>query len=141
MKRTITLAVSLFLISLCTNGFADDLKKKVVGKWYNPYTYESTGEKKGFQFKKNGVCKALNVKTLDLKKWEIKDGNLIIKGFYLDEETGKWEKYKTSEYIEQVNSDTLYVLTEKKPYKIGFLYLSPKALKKKVIPFSGQFDE
>ena len=81
------------------------------------------------------------MKTLDLKKWEIKDGNLIIKGFYLDEETGKWEKYKTSEYIEQVNSDTLYVLTEKKPYKIGFLYLSPKALKKKVTPFSGQFDK
>lgn len=141
MKRIITLATSLVLICLCTNGFADDLRKKIVGKWYNPYTYESTGEKKGFHFKKNGVCKALNIKTLDLKEWHIKDGKLMVKGLYLDEKTGKWEEYKTAEYIEQVNSDTLYVLTARKPYKIGFLYLSPKALKEKVTPFSGQFDE
>ena len=140
MKRTITLAVSLFLICLCTNGFADDLKKKVVGKWYNPYTYESTGEKKGFQFKKNGACKALGIKGLKLKTWEIKDGYLIIKGIDKLDDSDKWEDYETSEYIEQVNSDTLYLIANPK-LKIGFLYMSPKALKKKVTPFSGQFDE
>lgn len=140
MKRIITLTTTLILICLCTNGFADDLKKKIVGKWYNPYTYESTGEKKGFYFKKNGTCKALNVKSLDLKKWNIKDGKLMVEGFDLDEKIGKWGEYKTVEYIENVNSDSLYLLVSKKPYRIGFLYLSPKALKKKVVPFSGQFD-
>lgn len=133
MKRIITLMASLVLICLCTNGFADDLKKKIVGKWYNPYTYESTGEKKGFQFKKNGSCKALGIKGLNLKMWEIKEGYLIIKGLEQLEDSGKWKNYETSEYIEQVNSDTLYVLTARKPYKIGFLYLSPKALKENII--------
>ena len=140
MKNVIISTISLILICLCTNGFADDLKKKIVGKWYNPYTYESTGEKKGFQFKKNGSCKALGVKGLDLKTWEIKDGYLIIKGLDKIEDSNKWGEYETSEYIEQVNNDTLYLIAEPK-LKIGFLYLSPKALKEKVTPFSGQFDE
>lgn len=42
--------------------------------------------------------------------------------------------------MKQVNNDTLYLIAEPK-LKIGFLYLSPKALKEKVTPFSGQFDE
>ncbi|MEG0796758.1 MAG: lipocalin family protein [Odoribacter sp.] len=139
MKKWMACAVFIGLIGSYTNGFADDLNKKVVGKWYNPYTYESTGEKKGFEFKKNGKCKALGVKTLDLRTWEVKDGRLVIKGFYLDKDGKTWEEYLTSERIEQVNTDTLYVITAEKPLKMGFLYLSPKALKKKVTPFSGQF--
>lgn len=134
MKNIVVLISLVGLICICTNGFADDLNKKIVGKWYNPYTYASTGEKKGFHFKRNGVCKALGT-TLDLRKWHIKDGRLFIKGFYKDKETGKWEIYDTSEYIETLNSDSLFVLADPE-VRLGFLYMSPKALKKNVIPRS-----
>lgn len=131
MKNLIALTVFVALLSICTNGFADDLRKKIVGKWYNPYTYESTGEIKGFHFKKNGRCKAF-VKTLDLKKWYVKDSCLVIEGFYQDKETGKWEEYKTSDYIRKVNSDSLYLLTDRDPSRaFGFLYLNFKTLEKK----------
>ena len=136
MKKCIALMALASLLCMYTNGWADDLRKKVVGKWYNPYTYESTGEMKGFHFKKNGKCKALGVKTLDLRTWEVKDGRLLIKGFYLTEDGKEWKDYETSERIEKVNTDSLYVIAAEKPFKMGFLYLNPKALKKKVKPFS-----
>lgn len=136
MKKCIALMALAGLLCMYTNGWADDLRKKVVGKWYNPYTYESTGEMKGFHFKKNGKCKALGVKTLDLKTWEIKDGYLLIKGYYLTEDTNEWKDYETSERIEKVNADSLYVIAAEKPFKLGFLYLNPKTLKKKVKPSS-----
>lgn len=137
MKRNVfTLVLMLGLMCMCTNGFADDLRKKVVGKWYNPYTYESTGEMRGFEFKKNGKCKALGIPNMNLSGWEVKGGRLIIKGEYLNPKSGKWENYHTSEKIDRVNADSLYVLSMEKPMKLGFLYMSPKALKKKVVPAS-----
>ncbi len=133
MKRNVfTLVLMLGLMCMCTNGFADDLRKKVVGKWYNPYTYESTGEMRGFEFKKNGKCKALGIPNMNLSGWEVKEGRLIIKGEYLNPKSGKWENYHTSEKIDRVNADSLYVLSMEKPMKLGFLYMSPKALMKKV---------
>lgn len=141
MKRNVfTLVLMLGLMCMCTNGFADDLRKKVVGKWYNPYTYESTGEMKGFEFKKNGKCKALGIPNMNLSGWEVKEGRLIIKGEYLNPKSGKWENYHTSEKIDRVNADSLYVLSMEKPMKLGFLYMSPKALKKKVVPASKEID-
>lgn len=138
MKKCIVLMVSAILICVYTNGWAEDLHKKVVGKWYNPYTYESTGEMKGFHFKKNGKCKALGITTLDLRTWEVKDGCLRIKGFYLTKDGKEWKDYETSERIEKVNADSLYVIAAEKPFKMGFLYLNPKTLKKKVKPFSNE---
>lgn len=135
-KNVFTLVLMLGLMCMCTNGFADDLRKKVVGKWYNPYTYESTGEMRGFEFKKNGKCKALGIPNMNLSGWEVKGGRLIIKGEYLNPKSGKWENYHTSEKIDRVNADSLYVLSMEKPMKLGFLYMSPKALKKKVVPAS-----
>ena len=139
MKKWMACIAFIGLLCTYTNGFADDLNKKIVGKWYNPYTYESTGEMRGFEFKKNGKCKALGIKTLDLRTWEVKDGQLLIKGFYLDKDNKTWEEYSTSERIEQLNADTLYVVAAEKPFKMAFIYLNSKILKKKVTPFSGQF--
>lgn len=124
----------ILLISLCTNGFADDLKKKIVGKWYSPYNYEELGEKVGYHFRKNGTCESTNKAVLDLKRWDLKDGKLIIEGLCKDEKTGKWEEYRTEDELEKVNSDTLLVVASREPIVIKFLYLSPKALKEKVTP-------
>lgn len=63
MKKILTLALGVGLICICSNGFADDLRKKVVGRWYNPYTYASSGEMKGFQFKK----------MVNVRHWVFKD--------------------------------------------------------------------
>lgn len=142
MKKLIVI-LSLFIGLLCiyTNGFADDLRKKVAGKWCNPYTYESTGKFKGFHLKKNGKCKAIGVADLKLESWEIKNGRLITRGTAFSEKEQKWKDYYTSERIELVNADSLYLIGAEQPYKIGFMYMSPKVLKKKVVPFSGQFDK
>lgn len=134
MKTMIKLFLVIILICLYTNGFADDLKKKIVGKWYSPYNYEELGERVGFHFKKNGTCESTNTEILDLKKWDLKDGMLIIEGLCKDEKTGKWEKYRTEEELEKINRDTLLVVASREPVVIKFLYLSPKALKKKVTP-------
>ncbi|MFR3330250.1 MAG: lipocalin family protein [Odoribacter splanchnicus] len=136
MRNCMVFIVFLILLCLSSSGKAEDLNKKVVGKWYNPYTYDSSGEMKGFWFKKNGKCKALGIKTLDLRTWEVKNGRLIIKGYSLTKDGKEWEDYETSERIEKVNSDSLYVIAAEKPFKMGFLYLTPKCLKKKVKPGS-----
>ena len=134
MKVTIKLFLAITLICLCTNGFADDLKKKIVGKWYSPYNYEELGEKVGFHFKKNGTCESTNKEVLDLRKWDLKDGKLIIEGLCKDEKTGRWEEYRTEEELEKVNNDTFLVVASREPVLIKFLYLSRKALKEKVTP-------
>ena len=71
------------------------MEKEIIGKWCNPNTYESTGEFKGFGFKKGGKCSGVKNPTLDLKTRKIdKDGFLIIEGF-CQEDDGKVEVYKT----------------------------------------------
>lgn len=34
------------------SSYGQKVEKQIIGKWCNPYTYESTGELKGFEFKK-----------------------------------------------------------------------------------------
>ena len=129
MKKFITLAMSLVLVCLCVNGFADDLKKKLVGRWYSPYYYQNLGQKTGLHFKKDGSCEAMNPTVeLNLKSWKVEDGVLTVEGLMKDDATGKWEIYKTVEKVQKVNSDSLVVISNDS-FRAKFLFLSPKGLK------------
>ena len=107
------------------------MEKTIVGEWCNPYTYESTGELKGFHFKKGGVCEAINIPSLDLKTWSIQEGYLLIKGFSLEED-GKKEVYETKEKIDLLNADTLCVVAHEANPRLVFLYLNAKIIKERV---------
>ena len=104
------------------------MEKQIIGKWCNPYTYQSTGELKGFEFKKGGKCSAVNIPSLDLKTWKIKDGNLIIEGDRLPQEPGEERsEYRTVEKIEILRNDSLRVLIAP-PSRMGFLYVKKNKL-------------
>lgn len=112
----------------------EKVEKQIIGKWCNPYTYESTGELKGFEFKKGGKCSAINVPSLDLRTWKIdEDGYLIIEGFS-KEDDGKIEVYKTRERIGYVTSDSLELVVQEAQPRLAFLYLNTKSIKKLVTP-------
>lgn len=132
MKNLMYIGLTLLLFAF-TSDTQKDLEKKILGTWCNPYTYQSTGELKGFEFKKGGKCKAVNVPSLDLKSWEIKDGYLITKGFSIEED-GTREVYETKERIAKLNADTLYVITQEENPRVGFIYLNTKIIKERVTP-------
>ena len=111
----------------------NSLDKQIIGKWCNPYTYQSTGELKGFHFQKGGKCSAINIPSLDLKTWKIEDGYLVIEGYSI-EEGGKKEVYETHERIDKLTSDTLEVISQEANPRLAFLYLNTKSIKKLVTP-------
>ena len=113
------------------SSYGQKVEKQIIGKWCNPYTYESTGELKGFEFKKGGKCSAINVPSLDLRTWKIDNGYLIIEGFS-KEDNGKVEVYKTRERIGYVTSDSLELVAQDGPPRLAFLYLNTKSIKKLV---------
>ena len=122
--------IGLILLCLaCASDPQKGMEKKIIGEWCNPYTYESTGELKGFNFKKGGVCEAINIPSLDLKTWEIKDGFLIVKGFDVAED-GTKEVYETKEKIGLLTRDSLSLVVQEASPRIAFLYLNAKVLKK-----------
>ena len=82
MRNLLCIGLTLLCLA-CASDPQKEMEKKIIGEWCNPYTYESTGELKGFHFKKGGVCEAINIPTLDLKTWNIEEGYLFIKGFSL----------------------------------------------------------
>ena len=124
--------IGLILLCLaCASDPQKGMEKKIIGEWCNPYTYESTGELKGFHFKKGGVCEAINIPSLDLKTWSIQEGYLLIKGFSLEED-GKKEVYETKEKIDLLNSDTLCVVAHEANTRLVFLYLNAKIIKERV---------
>ena len=51
MKKLLITAMALSCFAFSSYG-QDKVEKQIIGKWCNPYTYESTGELKGFEFKK-----------------------------------------------------------------------------------------
>lgn len=130
MKKLLYVALTLFCFA-CASDPQKEMEKKIVGEWCNPYTYESTGELKGFNFKKGGVCEAINIPSLDLKTWEIKDGFLIVKGFDVAED-GTKEVYETKEKIGLLTRDSLSLVVQEASPRIAFLYLNAKVLKKQV---------
>lgn len=106
MKKLLITVIALSCFAFSSYG-QDKVEKQIIGKWCNPYTYESTGELKGFEFEKGGKCSAVNIPSLDLKTWKVdKDGYLIVEGFSKGED-GKMEVYKTRERISYVTSDSL----------------------------------
>ena len=124
--------IGLILLCLaCASDPQKGMEKKIIGEWCNPYTYESTGELKGFHFKKGGVCEAINIPSLDLKTWSIQDGYLLIKGFSLEED-GKKEVYETKEKIDLLSPDTLSLVARESNPRLIFLYLNTKIIKERV---------
>lgn len=132
MKKVLMAVGAMACISLA--GYAQkSLDKQIIGKWCNPYTYQSTGELKGFQFDKGGKCSAINIPSLDLKTWKIEDGYLIIEGYSI-EEGGKKEVYETRERIDKLTPDSLEVIAQEANPRLAFLYLNTKSIKKLVTP-------
>ena len=124
--------IGLILLCLaCASDPQKGMEKKIIGEWCSPYTYESTGELKGFSFKKGGVCEAINIPSLDLKTWSIQNGYLLIKGFSLEKD-GKKEVYETKEKIDLLNADTLSVVAREANPRLVFLYLNAKIIKERV---------
>ena len=128
MKKLLYVALTLFCFA-CASDPQKEMEKAIVGEWCNPYTYESTGELKGFNFKKGGECEAINIPSLDLKTWDIKDGFLIVKGFDITED-GTKEVYDTKEKIGLLTRDSLCLVVQEASPRIAFLYLNAKTLKK-----------
>ena len=125
MKKLLMTVMALSCFAFSSYG-QKKVEKQIIGKWCNPYTYESTGELKGFEFKKGGKCSAIT--------WKIdEDGYLIIEGFS-KEDDGKIEVYKTRERIGYVTSDSLELVVQEAQPRLAFLYLNTKSIKKLVTP-------
>ena len=126
------LCFSLILLAFaCASDPQKEMEKTIVGEWCNPNTYQSTGELKGFHFKKGGDCEAINIPSLELKSWEIKDGYLIVKGFEVTENGDKAE-YETKEKIDQLTTDSLCLVVQEANPRLAFLYLNTKIIKERV---------
>ena len=124
------LCFSLILLAFaCASDPRKEMEKTIVGEWCNPYTYQSTGELKGFHFKKGGDCEAINIPSLELKSWEIKDGYLIVKGQEVAED-GTKEVYETKERIGLLTRDSLSLVVQEANPRLAFLYINAKKLKK-----------
>ena len=128
MKTKLLLVVALlFSIFTTSETLAQDNNKLIRGKWY-PSRSES-GEKKGFNFKKGGKCKAINIPSLDLKNWEIKDGVLITTGFEIAED-GTRSEYRDEEKIEKLTKNEFVVVAREACPKLVFRYVRISELKK-----------
>ena len=130
MKKVLCISLILFAFARASDP-QKEMEKAIVGEWCNPYTYQSTGELKGFNFKKGGVCEAINIPSLELKSWEIKDGYLIVKGFEVTEDGNKAE-YATKEKIGQLTTDSLCLVVKEANPRLAFLYLNSKVIKERV---------
>ena len=64
MKKLLCISLILFAFA-CASDPQKEMEKAIVGEWCNPYTYQSTGELKGFNFKKGGVCESINIPSLE----------------------------------------------------------------------------
>lgn len=130
----------LLMAFIVLSGFASasygqkKVEKQIIGKWCNPYTYQSTGELKGFEFKKGGKCSAINVPSLELKSWKVDEkGYLIIEGVSIEDD-GRREEYVTRERIGYITPDSLELIVQDGPPRLAFLYLNTRSIKKLVTP-------
>ena len=132
MKKLMYAALGMFLCA-CSTDPQKEMEKMIVGEWCNPYTYESTGELKGFNYKKGGVCEAINIPSLKLESWEIKDGYLITRGTSIEVD-GTEEAYETKEKIGMLTADTLELVVQEGSPRLAFIYLNTKVIKERVTP-------
>lgn len=126
--KTKFLVVIALLFTVFMTSSSELNPKLLIGKWCNPYTYQSSGEIKGFNFKKGGKCEAINVPSLELKNWEIKNGKLIITGFRIDEDGTKSE-YRSEERIETLTENELIVVNQEENPKLVFYYVPVSKVK------------
>lgn len=140
MKNLFYLLLCLLFVA-CNETQQEKLGKKIIGEWCNPYTYQSTGELKGFNFKKGGKCEAINVPTLQLKSWEIEEGGyLIIKGIDIAKD-GTTSPYETRERIATLNQDTLCLVSREETPRIAFIYLNKKVIEQRITPEQQKLSE
>ena len=104
MKKLLITAMALSCFALSYGQ--KKVEKQIIGKWCNPYTYKSTGELKGFEFKKG----------------------------FSKEDDGKVEVYKTRERIGYLTSDSLQLIVNEGTPRLAFLYLNTKSIKELVTP-------
>ena len=118
MKKLLCISLILFAFA-CASDPQKEMEKAIVGEWCNPYTYQSTGELKGFNFKKGGVCESINIPSLELKGLEVtEDGNKT--------------EYATKEKIGQLTTDSLCLVVQEANPRLAFLYLNSKVIKERV---------
>lgn len=127
MKTKFLVAIALFFSVFMTSS-SELNPKLLIGKWCNPYTYQSSGEIKGFNFKKGGKCESIGVPSLELKNWEIKDGYLIITGFQIEDDGSKTE-YRNSERIDKLTEDELLVIAKEENPRLVFRYVPVSKVK------------
>ena len=131
MKKKLFILLAIMFVGFTTSSnVGQDLEKDILGKWCNPYTYQDSGEIKGFEFKKSGKAIFMGVKTVKLDSWSIKDGTLTVKGKRLDENGVVTGEYYTEERIEILNRDTLQVVAKEESPKLTFIYVRPSVAKK-----------
>lgn len=128
---------NLFIMALAMLGIAitsckeDSLEKRIIGKWCNPYTYQSTGELKGYEFKEGGKCSSINIPSWELETWKIdKEGYLIIEGFEVED--GKRDTFRTRERIALLNADSLELVVQEESPRMVFLYINTNSIDKLV---------
>lgn len=129
MKTKFLVALAL-LFTIFTTSSSEPDYKLLIGKWCNPYTYESTGEIKGFHFKKGGKCEAIGIPSYDLKKWEIKNGKLYVTGFEIQDD-GTRTDYRTVERIGTLTKGELLLVVSDGPPQVAFKYVRVDDIKKK----------
>lgn len=130
MKKILSMMLLGLMMASCNTQPMNETEAKLIGQWYNPYSYKNAGELKGFDFKKNGECVSIGVEGLELSTWEVKDDTLFIKGKELDKDGKTWIDYSTKERIEKLNDDSLRVVAQEKPFKLSFLYMKLESMKK-----------
>ena len=91
MKKLLITAMALSCFALSYGQ--KKVEKQIIGKWCNPYTYKSTGELKGFEFKKGGKCSAINIPSLDLKTWKVDNEKQLTHGGQMFLNPVNQEKY------------------------------------------------
>lgn len=132
MKKILSLMLMGLMVASCNTNSLNETEKKLVGQWYNPFTYQNSGELKGFDFQKDGKCVSLGVDVLKLDTWEVKGDTLCIYGKELDKDSNTWVDYTDKQRIDKLNNDSLRVVAQEKPFKLTFLYMKLESIKKAV---------
>ena len=123
--------LSLVMAS-CNTKPVNETEDKLIGQWYNPFSYKNGGDLKGFDFQKDGKCSAIGVEGLKLDTWTLKGDTLCIKGKELDNDGKTWIEYSSAERIDKLNDDSLRVIAQEKPFQLTFLYMRLESMKKKI---------
>lgn len=131
MKTKLFILLAVVFVGFTTSSnVSKDLNHDILGEWCNPYTYQSSGEIKGYEFKKGGKINFMGVKATRLENWSIENDQLTIKGKKLDDNGAVVGDYITVERIEILNKDTLQLVAKEEAPRLVFIYVRPSVAKK-----------